>query len=252
MTKTEAKNRGLGLILFDEQIKTHPKQDVLFDYSIRIITTRSFRDNLVSQNSASDRLTLEQKIMGRIVSNRYPSSSAPIQRQPLPSSTQPQPSTSAALSQQVSAPVSASGPSKGESQPRPPSPSYSPRSPSAEPLVEESLSVNPAAAYGMTNIKPNAHYLMPAPKPTTSCSVPHLLMPPPPASTTGACPGLSPTTPFSQVDMSEVNAPAHASTETVVQEELESDSEEEAEEEENEEDEGDGAQGAFTITVTSV
>ena len=241
MTKGEAENKGMCLILFDEQIKAHAQQDILFDFSIRLITTRTFRDDLVSQNSASDRLTLEQKIMGRIVPDRYPSSPPPIQRQPVSSSAQPQPSPAGDQSQQ--APATATEPSEAEHGSRAPSPSYSPRSPSPQPTVEQSPAANPAAAFGLTDVAPHAHYLMPAPRATGDCSVPHLLMPPPPLSTTGTCPHLAPSNPLPHVDISEGDPPAQVSAQTISQEEPQSDSEEEEEEEE---------EGALTITITSL
>ena len=50
MTKGEAENKGMCLILFVEQIKAHPQQDILFDFST-LITTPTFRDDLVSHCS---------------------------------------------------------------------------------------------------------------------------------------------------------------------------------------------------------
>ena len=71
-TKKEAYDEGECLIVFDQHIKANERQDIAFDFAIKVVTNIEWRRQLNTQSSMADHLRLEEALIGRIVPHKFP------------------------------------------------------------------------------------------------------------------------------------------------------------------------------------
>ena len=59
------------MILKDSQLREIEYQDVGFDFALRILTTRCWKQQLNGEGSKADQLRLEEKLMGSVVPHKF-------------------------------------------------------------------------------------------------------------------------------------------------------------------------------------
>ena len=71
-TKKQAYDEGECLIVFDQHMKAKERQDIAFDFAIKVVTNIEWRRQLNTQSSMADHLRLEEALIGRIVPHKFP------------------------------------------------------------------------------------------------------------------------------------------------------------------------------------
>ena len=70
-TKSQAYAEGECMILVDAQIREVEFQDIGFDFALRILTTRGWKQQLNGEASKADQLRIEERLMGTVVPHKF-------------------------------------------------------------------------------------------------------------------------------------------------------------------------------------